>query len=153
MSGVYKHPFSYTGNGNVDLAEGLCASGKPCVILGYNIFQTTDFGDAQEEVLPIYFKRGQTTSGSGGSAVTPAAVDGANGAASYTAESGNTTKASGGTITTPGTYGWNVRTADSVRFTQEEQIGVPAGVRWTMEIGAAADSLAVAGEVLVQELF
>lgn len=152
MSGVYTVPFAYTGAANVDLCEVTAASTKPLVILGYNIFQTSDVGDAAEEILQLSIKTGATTSGSGGSASTPVAVDRANAAASFVAEQGNTTKATTGTIVTVWTGGWNVRVPDNVRFTQEEQILLTAGLRATLEIAAAADSLTIAGQLLVQEL-
>lgn len=152
MSGVFGVPFAYTGSANVDLAEITAAAGKPCVILGYNIFQTSDAGDAQEENLRLLINTGATTSGSGGSSSTPNAKDSSNGAASFVAEQGNTTKASGGTITQRWKGGWNVRVADNIRFTQEEQVLVQAGVRATFEIAAAADSLAIEGELIVQEI-
>jgi len=152
MSGVFRVPFAYTGNANVDLCAIVAASGKPLVVLGYTIGQTSDFGDAQEESLGLVFKTGATTVGSGGSAVTPVNTDLSGGAASFTARQADTTKSSGGTIVSHGPYPWNVRVQDPVRFTQEEQILVTAGTRCVLEIPAAADSLTVIGHLLVQEI-
>lgn len=152
MSGVYTVPFAYTGAANVDLAELNAASTKPLVILGYDIQQTSDVGDAAEEIVTLTFKTGATTSGSGGSASTPVAVDRANAAASFTAEQANTTKASAGTIVTVATFGWNVRMPDREKFTQEQQILLPASSRCTFEISAAADSLTITGQLWVQEI-
>jgi len=152
MSGVFGVPFTYTGNANVDLSEVTAASTKPLVVLGYDIAQTSDTGDAAEEILLLTVKTGQTTSGSGGSASTPTAMDTSNAAATFVAEQANTTKASGGTIVTRGSYGWNVRMPDRVRFTQEEQVLLTSGLRATLEIPAAADSLTITGQLICQEV-
>lgn len=153
MSGIYRVPFAYTGNANVDLAEVTAASTKPICILGFDIGQTSDVGDAAEEILLLQIKSGQSTSGSGGSSTTPVNTDQTGGAASMTSEQANTTKATGGTPVTHGSgFHWNVRMPLQIRFTQEEQILLGAGVRMTLEIPAAADSLTVAGQLLVQEI-
>lgn len=152
MSGIYSVPFAYTGNANVDLVEVVAASTKPLVILGFDVGQSSDVGDAAEEILALTLKSGQTTSGSGGSASTPVANDTSGAAASATAEQGNTTKASGGTIVTHGTFHWNVRSMLSMVFTQEQQILLAAARRATLEIPAATDSLTIAGQLWVQEI-
>lgn len=152
MSGVYTVPFAYTGNANVDLVELNVASTKPLVILGYDIQQTSDVGDAAEEIVTLTLKTGASTSGSGGSASTPVAADRSNAAATFTAEQANTTKASTGTIVTVATYGWNVRVPDREKFTQEQQILLPASARATFEISAATDSLTITGQLWVQEI-
>jgi hypothetical protein len=152
MSGVFTVPFAYTGNANVDLAEVVAASGKPLLILGYDIGQTSDVGDAAEEIVLLSLKSGQTTSGSGGSASTPVAADTSNSPASFAAEQANTTKASAGTILTHGTWPWNIRSAGDRVFTPEQQILLAAGRRATLEIAAAADSLTISGQLWVQEI-
>lgn len=155
MSGVFRVPFAYTGSANVDLSESTAASGKPCVCLGFDIGQTSDVGDAAEEQLLLVVKTGTsaTTSGSGGSSATPVNTDQSGGSASFTSEQANTTKMSGGTITNHGAgHVWNVRQPLQVRYTQEEQILVPAGQRIALEIPAAADSLTISGQMLIQEI-
>lgn len=152
MSGVYTVQFAYTGSATADLCAVVAASTKPLVILGYDIAQTSDFGDAQEEILQLTIKTGATVAGSGGSAVTPAPVDRSNAAASFTARQADTTKANTGTIVSVWSTGWNVRVPDSRRFTQEEQIVLTAGLRATLDFPTAADSLTVVGQLLVQEI-
>lgn len=153
MSGVYTVPFAYTGNANVDLSEIVAHASKQLVILGVDICQTSDVGDASEEILALTIKSGQTTSGSGGSGATPVPTDPVGGvAAGFTAEQANTTKASAGTIVTHMTIGWNVRMPYERVFTPEQQIMVGAGRRATLEIPAAADSLTIAGQLWVQEI-
>lgn len=152
MSGYFNVPFAYTGNANVDLLEINVASTKPLLILGYDIQQTSDVGDAAEEILALTLKTGATTSGSGGSASTPVNLDRSGGAASFTAEQANTTKASAGTIVTVLTLGWNIRMPDRVIFTQEQQILLPAAARLTLELPAATDSLTITGQLYCWEI-
>lgn len=152
MSGIYRVPFAYTGAANVDLCEVTAAAGKPLVILGFDIGQSSDVGDAAEEIVPLTIKVGATTSGSGGSASTPVNTDTSGSAASLAAEQANTTKATGGTIVTHGTYHWNVRMGYEKVFTQEQQILLAAGTRATLEIPAVTDSLTIAGQLYVQEI-
>ena len=122
-------------------------------MLGFDIGQTSDAGDANEEILLLSLKSGQTTSGSGGSASTPVPTDCVSAPGSgAAAEQANTTKASAGTILTHATYPWNVRVPTSVVLTQEQQIILPAARRMTLEIAAAADSLTISGQVWVQEI-
>lgn len=149
---VFTVPFAYTGNANVDLLEIVAPTAAKWIILGFDIGQTSDVGDAAEEILALTLKSGQTTSGSGGSTSTPVPTDcvssvGSGGAA----EQANTTKASAGTIITHGTFHWNVRMPLNVVFTQEQQIILPAARRATLEIPAATDSLTIAGQMWVQE--
>ena len=151
--GIFQVPFTYTGNGLVDLASILAASGKPLVILGFNIAQKSDFGDSQEEGVELIFRSGQTSAGSGGASAAPINVDGSGGSASFTARAGDTTKASGGTIVERGKWGWNVRAAYDKMFTEYEQLLIPAGIRASFEINSApADSLTIFGHLLVQEI-
>jgi hypothetical protein len=52
----------------IDIFELLAASGKPLVLLGFELGQISEVGDAQEEGLTLVLKRvtGAPTSGSGG---------------------------------------------------------------------------------------
>lgn len=150
---VFTIPFAYTGNANVDLLEIVAPTAAKWVILGFDIGQTSDVGDAAEEILALLVKSGQTTSGSGGSASTPVPTDclSSPGAGSA-AEQANTTLASAGTILTHARHHWNVRMPLNVVYTQEQQIILPAGRRATLELPAAADSLTISGQLWVQEL-
>lgn len=150
---IFTIPFAYTGNANVDLLELVAPTAAKWIVLGFDIGQTSDAGDANEEILLLSLKSGQTTSGSGGSASTPVPTDCVSAPGSgAAAEQANTTKASAGTILTHATYPWNVRVPTSVVLTQEQQIILPAARRMTLEIAAAADSLTISGQVWVQEI-
>lgn len=155
MSGIYTVQFNgVAATAQQDLFELVAASGKPIVILGFTLSQTTELGDAAEEQLSILVKSGSTTSGSGGSAPTPVATDTTNTvAAGFTAEANNTTKASAGTIVTHAAYSWNVRMPLEILFTQEQQLLMAASRRCTVELGTTpADSITINGTIWVQEI-
>ena len=92
-----------------DLFEVTPASNRPIEIVGIELGQTSDFGDAQDEGLQISFVRGHNTSGSGGTAATPGAMSPLDTAAGFAAEVNNTTIAATGTTVTLMTGVWNVR--------------------------------------------
>lgn len=115
MSRIYT--ISYTGTvtaagGDSDLLELLPADDKPIKLRGVLLSQISEVGDAQEEGLRISIMRlpATVTSGSGGSAVTPAPMDSADSAAGVAAECNNTTVATtSGSAVTLAEIGWNIR--------------------------------------------
>lgn len=154
MERIYKVPFAYTGNAapaNLDLVELNAAAGMPLVLLGFTIFQTSDVGDAQEEIMELVFQTGLSGSGSvGGTAPTPIPNQGAP-AASFTAEIANTTIATG-TPVERGRWGWNVRMEKEKILAQFERILIPASGRGVFKFGAApGDSITIRGELIVWE--
>jgi hypothetical protein len=154
MSGIFTVQFNEVAvTAAQDLFEIVAPAAKPLVLLGYGLSQKTEKGDAEEELLTILFKSGQTTSGSGGSAPTPVNQDTSGAAASFTAEANNTTKASAGTIVTHLPDSWNVRQSMRVILAEPEQIMIAAGRRFTMELlNAPTDSITMNGYLLVQEI-
>src|SRR4051812_5420485 len=94
-----------------DLIEITPADDKPIVIHAVYLSQTSDFGDAQDEVLRWEIIRGFTASGSAGTAPTPRPSNRSDAAAAFTAEMNNTTVATTGTTNTLHEDGWNVRTS------------------------------------------
>lgn len=93
----------------IDIFEILPADDKPVILDELTIWQTSDFGDAQEEILQIQVIIGYTTSGSGGAAGTVGRLSAGDVAASFTAEVRNTTLATVGTPYIVHADGWNVR--------------------------------------------
>jgi hypothetical protein len=89
--------------------EVTAASSRRVKILGWEIGQSTEAGDAQDEQLRLELIRGYTTSGSGGSAFTPLALDPNDPAALAAAEINNTTVASAGTPQVMHATAFNVR--------------------------------------------
>jgi hypothetical protein len=92
-----------------DLIELDAAAEKPCTLLGWEIGQSTELGDAAEEGLRMRWVRGNTTSGSGGTATTPRPCNLTDTAAGFTCEVGNTTAASAGTAVNMHSMAWNIR--------------------------------------------
>lgn len=154
MSGIYTVQFSGVAvTAGQDLFDLVAASGKPIVILGWEIGQTSDVGDAEEEILLLAFKSGQTSSGSGGTTPAKVATDSTSAAAGFTAAANNTTKASGGTIVTHWSGPWNVRMPHEKVWTPEQQMIMAASRRCTLElVNAPVDSLTVCGTIWVQEI-
>lgn len=136
-----------------DLFEITPADDKPVEIVGIELGQTSDAGDAADELLQISIIRGHTTSGSGGSAATPVPKDPDAGAAGFTAEVNNTTVASVGTTTTLHTGAWNVRAGYINWFPEGDRPMAKQGnttivVRQT----APADSITMSGTLHLREL-
>lgn len=136
-----------------DLFELTPADDKPVEIVGIELGQSSDAGDAADELLQISIIRGFTTSGSGGSAPTPTPVRPADTAAGFTAEVNNTTVATTGTTTTLHTGCWNVRAGYINWFPPEarptaNQSNTTIVVRTT----APADALTMSGTLWVREL-
>jgi hypothetical protein len=112
MSRVYTVQFDNVSVSAIqDLFEITPADDKPVDILGLFLSQTgvADVGDANEECLPVQIIRGFTTSGSGGSAPTPAPIDPIDTASGFTSEVNNTTVANTGTTATLHSDNFNVR--------------------------------------------
>lgn len=151
---VYSVTFSAVAvTGAQDLFEITPADDKPVEIVGIELGQSSDAGDAADELLQISIIRGHTTSGSGGSAPTPTPLNPNDTASGFTAEVNNTTIASTGTTTTLQTGCWNVRAGYINWF--------PEGARPTAGQGnttivvrqtAPADSLTMSGTLYVREL-
>lgn len=157
MSGIYTVVFaaqSISAGAQVDLVEIVASSSKPLVIIGYGVSQTTKEGDANEAILGLAIKSGQTTSGSGGAAPTPAPLDSSVGAASFTAETVNTTKAISGTIVTHYAYNWNIRGPFDILLPEPMQILLPVSRRLTFELteNAPTGGISVSGYMVVQEI-
>ena len=139
----------------VDVVEIQPADDKPVTVLAVHLLQTTDVGDAAEEVLGLSWLRGFTASGTLGTTAgaTPRPVDPDDAAAGMVAEAFNTTLASGGTAVTMGRMGWNVRIplveiyvpGGGVKVTQ-------ANTTLVLRLDAApVDSLTMSGSILVEE--
>lgn len=136
----------------VDLFEILPAANKPCYVHGLFLGQTSDVGDAAEEILRFSIVRGNTTSGSGGAAATPRPMDSNSVAAGFTAETNNTTAASAGTAVTLHSDTFNVRSGYGIWWTPEARPRVNNANLLVVRLGAApADSLTMSGTLYVEE--
>lgn len=133
-----------------DLFELNAASGKPCVLMRVEFAQYTDFGDAQDEILPLLFKQDFSTSGSGGSAPT-ATPAGGDTAFSGTVETNNTTVASGGSPLTVYATGWNVRAGYIWAPDPDCYLHVKSSGRLIINQAAPADSITMNGVIVFAE--
>lgn len=128
--------------------------------------QYTDFGDAQDELIPIEVIRGYETGGSGGGTITPAPFNPYVGAASAVVERNNTTVASdsgsddidfiaGETFNVRAGYLW--KAPDALHFMtrqqwEETQLILKPSQRLVVNIGAPADSITLNATLEFEEL-
>lgn len=119
----------------------------------FGFFQTTDFGDAEEEGLSIVMKSGQNNSGSGGTTVVPIPLSSGDPAFLGTVEANNTTIAGAGTIVTHYAWGWNIRIPFEEIFTPECQPEISPGERLTFELlNAPVDPITMSGHIVFEEM-
>lgn len=155
MAGMYSVVFSAVAiTAQQDLFEIVAPSTGVLIVHGWELSQSTEVGDTQEEGLALLVKRGSTTSGSGGTAPTPTPGGLGQGAATMTAEVNNTTKATAGTIVTWMSTNWNVRSSPMQWIlTPEMRPLVRASERFTIELATTpADSITASGTLWVEEL-
>jgi len=133
-----------------DLFELTAATDRPIEIMGWTIFQTTDLGDAQEEVLDLSLQRG-VTAGSGGTSVTPVDYGGRGESTSdSTVNRTVTTAHTGGTVMFR--KGWNIRVPEEFWLPPELYAYVDAGTDpLTLTMTAPADSITVSGTIFWRE--
>ena len=118
-----------------------------------NITQTSDVGDAAEEMLSLAIKSGATTSGTGGT--TPTAVPMSLGDAAFggSVEVNNTTKALGGTIVTHYRESFNIRSGFKYLPTPETRKPLSPSARLTVElVTTPADALTMDGTITFEEV-
>ena len=151
---IYRATFSKVAvTAAQDLFEIVAPSDAAVALLGWGVSQSSDVGDAAEEILNLLVKSGQTTSGSGGSSVTPAPNCLGDAAFGGTVEANNTTKATAGTIVTHDSRGANVRVGVDVVYTPEDMKILSPGARMTIElVDAPGDSLTMSGYVVFAEI-
>jgi hypothetical protein len=158
MGRLYQVPIPFVAQtAQIDFFELTAAAEKPCRIHEIYLANSSDVGDAQEEMLTLKLKRasGSVTSGSGGTAPTPVPIDPRDTAAGLAAEVNNTTKlvAGGGTITDERLFAWNVRMPFHMIFTPETRPMIVGGEKKVLELTTTpADSITMGGYVLVEEL-
>lgn len=139
----------------IDIFELLAATGKPGILVSFELGQPTEIGDAQEEMLTLILKRCTGgTSGSGGGTPTFQSTRPNDTAAGVTAETGNTTKYAAGTVVEMARFQWNVRIGCLYVPVPEERIVFDAGTRLVLELATTpADSIGgVTGRLSVGEI-
>lgn len=135
-----------------DLFELNTSSTKSTIIHSIYVGQSTDFGDAQSELMRWRINTGHSTSGSGGSTFTPAILDGGS-AAGATCKINNTTIASSGTELVRHADCFNVMGGIIYRPTPEERIKVPVSTRLCVRLlSTPADSITLSGTMIFEEV-
>ena len=118
-----------------------------------HISQTSDVGDAAEEILRVQLTSGHTTSGSDGASVTPVPKELGDAAFGGTCERNNTTQASSGTIVEHYNWSWNIRGPLEIVFTPEEAPILSPSRRACIELPAApADAITMNGTIVFEEI-
>lgn len=136
-----------------DLFEIQPQDDKPIELAGVEYAQSSDLGDAQEEVMRTAIRRGNTASGSGGSTPTEAAVNVHDAAVAVVTEANNTTKAntSGATFQNSG---FNIRIAPVPMWFPEhfQNLATQAETTLCHELVAApADAITLDGTGYMKE--
>lgn len=135
-----------------DLFEIVAPSTGIVLIHELSISQQTNVSDANEKELQVAIKSGQTTTGSGGSSVTPVVRDFGDSASGSTVKANNTTKASAGTIITHYYWNWNVRGEFYRLWTPELRPIIRPSRRATVElVNAPAASMTISGVLTFEE--
>lgn len=135
-----------------DLFEIVAPADSVVVIHSIHLSQTSDTGDASEELLLVKLNSGATTSGSGGSSYTPVPLNFGDAAFGGTCEINNTTQAADGTIVTHLATAWNVRAPLDIVFTPETRPILSPSRRAVITLSAPADALTGHGTVFFEEI-
>ena len=135
-----------------DLFEIVAPSDAIVKIHNIRLGQTSDVGDAAEEILLIKLNSGATTSGSGGGSYTPVPIELGDAAFGGTCEINNTTQAADGTIVTHHAWPWNVRGPFEIIFEPETRPVISPSRRCVLTIPAPADALTMMGTITFEEI-
>jgi len=156
MAEMYSASFSAVAvTAAQDFFELIVPSTKVVLVHEVLLGQSSDVGDAAEEILNLLFKRGVgSTTGTGGTqAATPVKMETGQSAAGSTYDYNNTTKMTAGTITTLRADTWNVRGPYQWLPTPETRPVLAPSERFTVElVSAPADSLTVSGTLIFEEI-
>lgn len=141
-----------------DLFEIAGPTDAVTIIHSWTVSQSTETGDAAEEMLILTTNRGvgTVTSGSGGATVTPQPISDGDPAYGGTVERNNTTVLAVGTGTLETDLEvlvWNVRVPFQQIYTPETRPVISPGNRWTLEMESTpADSITMSGTVVFEEV-
>lgn len=135
----------------VDLFHFTIADDKPMWFWQLEIAQTTDLGDANEEVLRLGLYSG-VSGGGGGSALTEVALNDYNSISAGTAVVGQGTASTGGTLRKM--FYWNIRQAGPVFIATPEtriRLGQGSSAAAIRLLAAPADSITLSAEAIWSE--
>jgi hypothetical protein len=154
MGRLYSVPMSSVAvSAAQDLWSLKTSANVPLLLHMVNMSQTTDVGNANEEMLRIRITRGFTTQGSGGTTPTPAKYrDSGDAAAACTTHMNDTSVANTGTDVVLYEDSWNTRAGWLWLPTPEDRIWCPVGVIIRVNLPAApAGSRNCNGTLLFEE--
>ncbi|HEU4544338.1 MAG TPA: hypothetical protein VFR23_24620 [Jiangellaceae bacterium] len=136
-----------------DLVELPTPATRRIKILGWEIGQSTEAGDAADEQIRLELIRGHATSGSGGSAFTAIPLDPAESASLLTGiEINNTTLASTGTPLVLHATAFNVRAGHIWIPTPDMRPSVAVSSRVVLRMNSTpADSISFSGSLYFEE--
>lgn len=118
-----------------------------------DISQTSDVGDAAEEIIRVSLKSGATTVGTGGTLTTAIPIELGDAAFGGTVRINDTTIATSGTIVVHRSTGWNVRAPLNIIFTPETRPVISPSRRFVVGLlTAPADSLTMNGTITFEEI-
>jgi hypothetical protein len=154
MGRIYTAPFSGQAETvQVDLLEIAAGSADVVLIHEIGISQLTEVQDAEEEMLLLHLKSGQTTTGSGGNTTTIVPALFGDAASGATVKDTNTTKATGGTIVTHYSWYWNIRVPFQMVWTPETRPVLAPSRRATLELNTTpGDSVTFGGYIVFEEI-
>jgi hypothetical protein len=133
-----------------DLFELVAPADSVVLLHSVTLSQSTDAGDTESEMLNLLYHRG-STSGSGGTSVTPAPLNLGDAAFGGTCEANNTTQSTEGTILRADNF--NVLAGYIWQPTPEERIVLSPSGRLIIELQAApADSITMSGTIVFEEI-
>jgi hypothetical protein len=137
-----------------DLFEITSPADAITIIHALELSQSTEIGDAQEEMLNIIIRRGNTTSGTGGTqAITSQPVESGSSAYGGVIDINNTTKATAGTAQIIRVDNWNVRMPYLWMPTPEMRLIMGPSVRVAFELATTpTDSITMSGTLWFEEL-
>ena len=136
-----------------DLFSILPGVEKPIALHYVVISQNTDVSDAAEEGLTIGIVTGNTSPGSGGSALTAEPLNFGDAADDATVRSNDTTEVSVGTAVQKHSEVWNIRTPWIYLPTPETRIKSANALYLAVQlITAPADSITTSGTIIFEEL-
>jgi hypothetical protein len=136
-----------------DLFSILPATQKPVCLHAVFLSQSSEVGDAAEEILRIKIIRGHTTVGSGGSSATAQKVHPDSPTAGATCRVNDTTPASAGTAVDLHSDAWNVRAGWIYVPTPEMRI-VSKNAEYLVvrQMSTVADDVSMSGTLYFEEL-
>ena len=137
-----------------DVFEISPADDKPIAIHAVFLAQSSDLADAAEEILNFKIMRGHTSSGSVGTASTPAPLNPIDAAAGAAVEVNNTTIATTGTIVDLHSGSFNIRTGLQLIFPPDQrpvttEANTTVVVRLLEDL---ADAVTMSGTIYFEEL-